>query len=99
MLFILNQYEASTNLMDNDDDDDDNDNNYNNDYVEAVPHDEEEGVFIHPLQKGINIKAYKGIDFTLPRKGKKTKITPKTYFLNTAKDDDSFGFIKKIPRN
>lgn len=72
----------------------DDDNNDNFGYVQSVPHDEEHEVFVHPLQKGIDVTKYKNIDFTLPRIGKKTKITPKTYFLNR-RDDACFDFKKK----
>jgi len=75
-----------------DSDDNDNDNDYN--YVESVPHDEEDGIFIHPFQKGIDTTKHKDIDFTLPRIGKKTKITPKTHFLDIA-DEACFNFVKK----
>ncbi|XP_012216807.1 protein PFC0760c-like [Linepithema humile] len=96
------EYVSTSDVVDDDDDlvDDDNDNHYNYDYVESVPHGEEDGIFIHPLQRGIDTTKYKDVDFTSQRIGKKTKITPKSYFLNTRTDDTSYDFIKKtVQRN
>jgi len=62
--------------------------------VESVPLREDPEIFVHPLQMGIDKKQFKNIDFSVSRIGKKKKVTPPDYFLETT-DDASFNFVKK----
>ncbi|KYN22711.1 PREDICTED: uncharacterized protein LOC108758833 isoform X2 [Trachymyrmex cornetzi] len=63
-------------------------------HVESVPLHEDPDICVHPLQMGIDEKQYKNIDFSIPRIGKKIKVTPQEHFLG-ATDDASFNFVKK----
>lgn len=62
--------------------------------MESVPLHEDSEIFVHPLQMGIDTKQFKDIDFTITRIGKKKKMTPIDYFLETT-DDASFDFVKQ----
>ncbi|XP_011704991.1 PREDICTED: uncharacterized protein LOC105460252 isoform X4 [Wasmannia auropunctata] len=61
--------------------------------VESVPLREDPEIFVHPLQMGLDKKQFKHIDFSIPRIGKKKKMTPLEFFLE-ADDDDFFEFVK-----
>ncbi|XP_011056476.1 PREDICTED: uncharacterized protein LOC105147281 [Acromyrmex echinatior] len=63
-------------------------------HVESVPLREDPEICVHPLQMGIDEKQFKNIDFSVPRIGKKIKVTPQEHFLE-ATDDASFNFVKK----
>ncbi|XP_011881458.1 PREDICTED: uncharacterized protein LOC105569533 isoform X2 [Vollenhovia emeryi] len=62
--------------------------------VESVPHDEDSEICVHPLQMGIDAKKCKDIDFTVPRIGKKKKVTPTDHYLHES-DDSFLDFVKK----
>lgn len=62
--------------------------------VESVPLREDPEIFVHPLQMGIDTKKFKDLDFTIPRIGKKKKVTPRDYFFE-ATDDSYFDFVKQ----
>ncbi|XP_020280056.1 uncharacterized protein LOC109852897 isoform X6 [Pseudomyrmex gracilis] len=62
--------------------------------VEAVPHEEDSEVFVHPLQKGLDEKQYSHVDFSLPRLAKKKRLTPQEYYVLTT-DEKFFEFKKE----
>ncbi|EZA46707.1 hypothetical protein DMN91_012609 [Ooceraea biroi] len=61
--------------------------------VESVPHRDDPDIFVHPLLQR-DKEQFKGIDFTLPRLGKKVVVKPPEFFL-AENDDKYFDFVKK----
>lgn len=63
--------------------------------MKLVPYEEDPDIFMQPIQAygGIDENKYKDIDFTVPRVGKKTIVTPLQFFLSI--DDSDFDFVKK----